>query len=106
MGATTPDSDTPELNRFQSTRPRVGATNVDVVTMPTITVFQSTRPRVGATPFTLEYSTAETGVSIHAPARGRDLIWTRRAMVPSVFQSTRPRVGATSAMRSSAFAWM
>ena len=56
--------------------------------------FQSTRPRWGATRITIRGTNAED-ISIHTPQVGRDVLVARWLDVIAGFQSTRPRWGAT-----------
>ena len=56
--------------------------------------FQSTPPRGGATDVRLA-DTSNTYISIHAPARGGDLLHFDALLANVAFQSTPPRGGAT-----------
>ena len=58
--------------RFQSTRPRWGATGKVVDLLSDQQAFQSTRPRWGATLGTLKCRRSALDISIHTPQVGRD----------------------------------
>ena len=75
-------------------RARMGARRYYVINYCSPFIFQSTRPHGGATGDSLADAIA-MGISIHAPAWGRDEVFAVDDAEPGTFQSTRPHGGAT-----------
>ena len=87
------DTTTTIAPRFQSTRPRRGAINIDGITPQIMQVSIHAPPEGRDLQFLLGYAGAYA-VSIHAPPEGRDYVGAVTVCVPTGFQSTRPRRGA------------